>query len=560
MIAGTAVLSTALTSLSVIYQAYAKVKSNKERCRQLVERCQLIVDRLQAILLSNNDSGVLRRVKNLEHTFRLTADTITKVGKQSYIASTLRSEENAALIEDSQHALIELVSILSLEQIIDVSIWQRESEAASRSDYESLLVRINDVEQEVTAAVRVELARLGATQEHFLECMRSIYEHLSEGSAGLSPPPGMPIPDLTASHGSLHRPRSMSSPTSSRPSGLQTSDLPVGGCATATPRNRMSRLRISPPSEVSVMSPWSAIEPEQEIPTRMVPIQPQATRNTDTTLPDVPVTPPPAYKAWEELPEIFTTEADQEGTHNDSVDSDASGEAVRADDSPVPSLGSLDYVDLDKPLSDSMGKVREALKRKDVTNFSILKTIGSFGKTNKGVLVEMWVLPRIKTFDRTIPLSCFVSMEKDNLQLARSRVTRTNEGHLPMLTLQQEYNHVLLLCPREVRPSAIVIKTRQSMPQQSVRAYVLDTIEALTLVSVKESDKKTQWLLIPYYPDMYVWEAKQYIQKHLGNAIVVGCRVSESSRSPELNDESTLEESCVKAYEHSLCFKISTSL
>lgn len=43
-----------------------------------------------------------------------TADTITKVGQQSYVVSLLRTEENTALIEDAQRALTELITILSV--------------------------------------------------------------------------------------------------------------------------------------------------------------------------------------------------------------------------------------------------------------------------------------------------------------------------------------------------------------------------------------------------------------------------------------------------------------
>ena len=46
--------------------------------------------------------------------FTLTAETIRKVGEQSYVTSLLRTEENAALLEDAQRALTELITILSV--------------------------------------------------------------------------------------------------------------------------------------------------------------------------------------------------------------------------------------------------------------------------------------------------------------------------------------------------------------------------------------------------------------------------------------------------------------
>ena len=52
-------------------------------------------------------------------------------------------------------------------------------------------------------------------------------------------------------------------------------------------------------------------------------------------------------------------------------------------------------------------KVREALKKKDVTNFSIMKSVGWFGDINTRILVEMNELPRARSYDEVIPLDCF---------------------------------------------------------------------------------------------------------------------------------------------------------
>ncbi|THH08638.1 hypothetical protein EW145_g2572 [Phellinidium pouzarii] len=527
MILESMVLSTVLTSLSVVYQAYAKIKSNRGRCEQLVGRCQLIVDRLHSTLLSNNDTAVMGRIKDLERTFRLTAETITKVGQQNYIVSVLRTDENAALIEDSQHALTELVTILTLEQIIDVSTWQREYEVAYRRDTRTLIASSTNVAQG-NATILSEIAKYGTSIDQLKQKIESLEQSLNEND---------PFEDSPTT-------LSASSPSSTR-------------------ANRPNGLRISPLSRVSSMSPQSAIEPGYRdclprSPLVQTPIaqlrhvQPQATDNAEPSIsyPELPITPPPPYRAWEEDLAI----ADAEREDGRSANSRASTELVYGFDSPILRLSS--DLDLNKPLpDDALAKVREALKRKDITNFPAMKTIGSFGRINTRAIVEMWTLPKIlKTYDKAIPLSDFVSLERNHLQLIRSR-SKNVKNEINDSTFPPEYNHVLLLCPREVRPSVIITKNRQTTPQQSVKAYVLDTVEALTLVSVKDSSKKI-WLLIPYYPQMHVWEAKQYVQRHFGDVFITGCRLS--TKSSEMNDALTLSETGINPYEHGLCMKVST--
>lgn len=135
-------LGAAFSSLALVWSAYSRVKSNKERCAQLAARCELIFDRLHAMVMQQQqqspgrasgsgssssgsssrtsahaallDERIRQRVRELELTFRKTADTIARVGGQNYLVSVLRSEENAAAIEDMQRALTELVSIMTV--------------------------------------------------------------------------------------------------------------------------------------------------------------------------------------------------------------------------------------------------------------------------------------------------------------------------------------------------------------------------------------------------------------------------------------------------------------
>ncbi|EJD01097.1 uncharacterized protein FOMMEDRAFT_21548, partial [Fomitiporia mediterranea MF3/22] len=169
-----------------------------------------------------------------------------------------------------------------------------------------------------------------------------------------------------------------------------------------------------------------------------------------------------------------------------------------------------------------------------------MKTIGQFGKINTRVLVEMWLFPKNRAFDTAVPLDCFEPTQRDKLQLIKSRSHQGSESLSPVQgpgeTLP-EYNHVLLLCPRDAKPAVIVIEKRRPLPQQSVKAYIINSGEQMTLVSVREPTK-ISWLLIPYYSDMHIWKAKDYIQKYYGSVLIDSCCFA--GQSSQLDDNSTL--------------------
>ena len=162
--------------------------------------------------------------------------------------------------------------------------------------------------------------------------------------------------------------------------------------------------------------------------------------------------------------------------------------------------------------------------------------------------------------------------ERDTLHLIKSRLERPGSGSYPPATAR-DYNHVLMLCPQDAKPNVIVMRTKQPVPQQAIKAYIVNTERSMTLVSVKDSGKKT-WVLIrkysqllfwitlfnlcppaAYRPSMRVWEAKQYIQSHFRTSKVVKCRLP--SRSEELQDTATLLSAGVRAYDHDLQMTVS---
>ncbi|KAH9999885.1 hypothetical protein BJV77DRAFT_498775 [Russula vinacea] len=140
-------LGAAFAAVQLVHRAHSKVKTSKARCARLVERCQFVVDRLERITVTKGGDAIVReRIHELERcavAFEQTAQTIVQVGQQGVIASLLRSETNALLIESCNEALTELISLFNLEEIVDVRRWQADLEVARVRDHRELLSMAN---------------------------------------------------------------------------------------------------------------------------------------------------------------------------------------------------------------------------------------------------------------------------------------------------------------------------------------------------------------------------------------------------------------------------------
>ncbi len=76
MIITSTIISTALSSLSLVYQAYVKVKTNKSRCKKLVERCHTVVERLQATIADIHDEVLEDRISYLELSVAISCGSV----------------------------------------------------------------------------------------------------------------------------------------------------------------------------------------------------------------------------------------------------------------------------------------------------------------------------------------------------------------------------------------------------------------------------------------------------------------------------------------------------
>ncbi|TDL29579.1 hypothetical protein BD410DRAFT_892850, partial [Rickenella mellea] len=192
MIITSTIISTALSSLSLVYQAYVRVKTNKSRCKKLAERCHTVVERLQATIADIHDEVLEDRISYLELVFQHAAKTIREVGQQGIIASILKTEENALKIDDCQHELSELVSLLNLQQVIDISKWQSEHEEARVRDHKAALDASRRLEAGNTAILE-ELSLQGATLADVTRMVRHL--SLNLGPNGNSANTGRPPSD-----------------------------------------------------------------------------------------------------------------------------------------------------------------------------------------------------------------------------------------------------------------------------------------------------------------------------------------------------------------------------
>ena len=59
-------LSTIVTAFGVVYTAYTKVKSNKERFAQLKDRCEMIMVRAREMVEASDDQTIQGRLQELD--------------------------------------------------------------------------------------------------------------------------------------------------------------------------------------------------------------------------------------------------------------------------------------------------------------------------------------------------------------------------------------------------------------------------------------------------------------------------------------------------------------
>ena len=55
-------LTTIGSALALVYQAYSKIKTNKERCKMLYDQCLLINNRLEAYVTRNSNLDSCQRM------------------------------------------------------------------------------------------------------------------------------------------------------------------------------------------------------------------------------------------------------------------------------------------------------------------------------------------------------------------------------------------------------------------------------------------------------------------------------------------------------------------
>lgn len=646
----------------------------------LYDQCLLINNRLEAYVTRNSNLDSCQRMlqwklKEMQRTYQYAAETIEKVGTQSCIMALLKTEENAALITDTQYSLNQLVSVLALEHAIDVAGWQRKNSIAYKKDQDEIVKHYKRQEQDMTL-LKQEVASYGSSIEQIQGILSRILQRLDT----ITTPTTTASPqvfDNLLPNDPRNRPRSFSSPSGSRPnmaalmqSQVQAQSQPESSREVTpnpppsypAPRrnnvnlddpSRARRLSLTsriniPTSHSSLQGPRSAIEssryrhvhtpttptttpisttsttssafstaistatlnsnpsPNSRRFSALTPLargdqvciprnmdfarsrQPEMQRNREEVEEsDVPETPPPAYSRTDPDPFASSFGRNSAGAGasitptlisiTTATPIPATGRPLRRQDSleSIHSVGVIEGGEYELPTpiiaSENMNsrfdpdqlrdldyehtaqKVREALKKKDVTNFSIMKSVGCFGDINTRILVEMNELPRNRSFDEVIPLDCFEPNERDTLHLVKSRIERPGDVTHPA-AINREFNHVLMLCPQDSKPNVIITKRKQAVPQQVIKAYIVNTDRSMTLVSIKESGKKS-WVLIPFYPLMSIWEAKQYIESYFPNLKVEKCRLQD--RTEDLEDSVTLSSVGVRAYDHDLHMTVS---
>lgn len=156
----------------------------------------------------------------------------------------------------------------------------------------------------------------------------------------------------------------------------------------------------------------------------------------------------------------------------------------------------------------ALARIKEALKRKEVDSFRLLKTTGAFGRQNRRIVLELYAHPSSKLNDAkppmahigAVPLEHFAPAARDVLAFRTRGAGDVDStlGHNSGFERVPEggYNEVILLCPRGHRPVCVMTRGGRTKVQPSLKTYVLDTLDPQTLVSVKDGVGTTSWYLI----------------------------------------------------------------
>ncbi|KDQ12761.1 hypothetical protein BOTBODRAFT_409930 [Botryobasidium botryosum FD-172 SS1] len=243
-----AVVSVALNSLQLIYLAYTSVKNNKQRCARLVERCQLVVSRLELIVKQRGDKDLIDKIGDLEKAFKMVAVTIQRIGHQGWLRSLIHSDEDALAVEQCHRILTDLIELFNMQEIIDIGLWQKENEAARREDHQQLLQVGKGIETG-NASIRDELVAQGATINQVLEIVRSMSREQQDGTV-VDTPVQEPTPRRPGPHTLMDNTKSLPAiPTSINipPPTIATPPIPIRS-APLERSNTRTRLRNSFPS------------------------------------------------------------------------------------------------------------------------------------------------------------------------------------------------------------------------------------------------------------------------------------------------------------------------
>ncbi|KAA1466437.1 hypothetical protein DENSPDRAFT_32941 [Dentipellis sp. KUC8613] len=358
-------LGAAFAAVQLVYQAYSKVKTNRARCARLVDRCQYVVDRIQRLVVAHGDEAVRARISELEATFASVARIITEVGTQGVLTSLLQSDANALQIEACTDALADLLTLFNLENTTDIGRWQREFEDARLRDHEELRGLGRRLESG-NAAIARELAQQGVT-------IAEVHRLVQNISVGL------PASDATGEDPAQTQIRTLASPISP----ATARDAP---CTCEKPMRRSSTVRrpswtsrVKLPPLANVLTKLSS--PSRRRLSRGGPGLESPVDEADVA---TALDPPPPYRLHVANPEIDSegnsaiagADSDEAPSFRGSsfTVSNASSEAIRAPDSPVPTVSPCPPPQSTFDAPDDCFVKRSTTRRKRTTSVSTMST------------------------------------------------------------------------------------------------------------------------------------------------------------------------------------------
>ncbi|KAF8309185.1 hypothetical protein DL93DRAFT_2085941 [Clavulina sp. PMI_390] len=194
-------LSAAFTALEWVYAAFETVQSNKDHLAGVLKRCEIVVDSISHVMRERGEvqSDVVR-LEKLQRSFQHIAETMTRIGKRSWIQLWLHSGDDGVAIEGCHHMITDLIILFNLHELVDINQWNVHQSARRVIEHNYIVQNGNRIEQRTkqiqadVIAGREQAASFASRAEGFMRTIQPVRRRSTyvRDRPTMNPPLGLP--------------------------------------------------------------------------------------------------------------------------------------------------------------------------------------------------------------------------------------------------------------------------------------------------------------------------------------------------------------------------------